>query len=762
MATELTAVLSADSSQLQKALNDAKSTLKKYKDEASGITNVSNQQVESFNRSVNALNKLTNSSKTHGQQMSGLKRQILELSTQYNALSAEVRNSDFGRALASTLEQANSRFNELKRTAADVKTQLGETGKEGNGAKDIFDKLSGAVGVNIGTLTKFGSIAGIATGAVSVFKESLRATQGTSDALDVAQAQLTTTVNQFYKALSSGDFSYFLQGLTQIKIKAKEAQQATDDLYNVMLSHNFITAKAQTKISQARLTLYDPKATAEEKKQAQKEIEQAQKEIIRSSDNAVKAIYDKVQKNVQKDLPVGKANTAVIDKVLSVDSNADRAKYRAQYEKNYKQFQKERKKIEEKYKNYTDGRIYKTDAYNKEMTALTSKYNESIVGHTLLSSYKDDELQTVSDGMIQAERTKQEMYNTQSAALKVDQRIEKSLKSVTATAKGGKVTNNTVSENQKAIDKFEKSIANIKALTADGLLSTKDSALETLKAQKELLTSIQKNWSSATEAEKEYYYQILKDKNEALKTDKVSSVSVYQTKPIEFKPLQKVDTQIDTIEEYDNAIKKLTEDIAKLTIGSDAYKTVLAQIQKLQEGKDSAIAKAGEETEGLSKKTLGAADAVGQMGGALSSLGSSLELPELNVVGVMAQAIANMVLSYSQAVTQAASLGPWAWIGFGATGLAELATMISTVKSIGTYADGGIIKGAVSVGDFNVARVNGGEMILNGTQQQKLFNLLNSSGGYSGGINGGYVDFKINGSTLVGVLNNYNKKHSRL
>ena len=67
------------------------------------------------------------------------------------------------------------------------------------------------------------------------------------------------------------------------------------------------------------------------------------------------------------------------------------------------------------------------------------------------------------------------------------------------------------------------------------------------------------------------------------------------------------------------------------------------------------------------------------------------------------------------------------------------------------------------MGDLNIARVNKGEMILNGTQQSRLFNLLNGQGGYSDVMAGGNdVKFIIKGKNLEGVRTNYYKRQSRL
>ena len=78
------------------------------------------------------------------------------------------------------------------------------------------------------------------------------------------------------------------------------------------------------------------------------------------------------------------------------------------------------------------------------------------------------------------------------------------------------------------------------------------------------------------------------------------------------------------------------------------------------------------------------------------------------------------------------------------------------------FADGGIFSGNRSVGDYNIARVNSGELILNGTQQAKLFHLLDGTGGYANNQPSGEVTFRIEGNTLVGVLNNYNKRKSKI
>ena len=89
---------------------------------------------------------------------------------------------------------------------------------------------------------------------------------------------------------------------------------------------------------------------------------------------------------------------------------------------------------------------------------------------------------------------------------------------------------------------------------------------------------------------------------------------------------------------------------------------------------------------------------------------------------------------------------------------AGIAAVVAAFAMIGNFANGGIIGGRATHGDMNFARVNGGELILNGTQQARLFDLLNEGGILA---NGGVVEFKLRGSDLYGSLKNYGKVKSK-
>jgi hypothetical protein len=158
---------------------------------------------------------------------------------------------------------------------------------------------------------------------------------------------------------------------------------------------------------------------------------------------------------------------------------------------------------------------------------------------------------------------------------------------------------------------------------------------------------------------------------------------------------------------------------------------------------------------------------IGAMGTALSSagqavgaIGAAMEDKGMQIGGLIAQTIGNLALSFALAMKGAGQLSPIGWAAFGIAGLAQLIAMVAQIKSLTSgYASGGIIPGNSYHGDQMYVRANAGEMILTQGQQSRLFRMLDG-GAYNIGM--GQVEFVINGSQLKGVLNNFNRKTSKL
>ena len=198
----------------------------------------------------------------------------------------------------------------------------------------------------------------------------------------------------------------------------------------------------------------------------------------------------------------------------------------------------------------------------------------------------------------------------------------------------------------------------------------------------------------------------------------------------------------EEIEKTKEALKDLTESMRSKYGGEVvAFTNDFAELAKfIEEGGNT---------------TTAAASGLVLLGDALQQIGGNGVIAK---TGAVMAAIGQCILGFAQASAQAASLGPWGWLAFVGAGLGTLATMISTIQG---FANGGIIGGATTSGDMQLARVNAGEMILNNTQQARLFDLLDG-GASMVGYGSRKVEFKISGQNLVGTLRNYNNKMSKV
>lgn len=102
---------------------------------------------------------------------------------------------------------------------------------------------------------------------------------------------------------------------------------------------------------------------------------------------------------------------------------------------------------------------------------------------------------------------------------------------------------------------------------------------------------------------------------------------------------------------------------------------------------------------------------------------------------------------------------PFAGVGLAAAQIAAMEAMI-LAASIPKFATGGIVSGGPSSGDKILARVNAGEMILNGGQQSRLFEAINSGRLGSGqNINIGFD--RVRGADILLAVNNTLKRQGK-
>lgn len=113
-----------------------------------------------------------------------------------------------------------------------------------------------------------------------------------------------------------------------------------------------------------------------------------------------------------------------------------------------------------------------------------------------------------------------------------------------------------------------------------------------------------------------------------------------------------------------------------------------------------------------------------------------------------AEANANAEAAVTGAASSVASIP---FVG-AAMAVAAVAGIIASLAAIPKFAKGGIIGGSSFYGDRLLARVNSGEMILNKEQQKSMYKMT------SGGNDINITSFKVRGSDLYLLLKNYMKR----
>lgn len=255
--------------------------------------------------------------------------------------------------------------------------------------------------------------------------------------------------------------------------------------------------------------------------------------------------------------------------------------------------------------------------------------------------------------------------------------------------------------------------------------------------------------------------------------------------------IAKLDAEIDKLKEEKSlyeSIAKFREHMAKPSdlkgLGSNDYtppaggsSSVAAWNEKMQQQNEDAASQTQDAFSAFGSEQMNSmmstvtqlndlfssgADSSVKMGAGIAALGQSLQALGQNSAaakaGLVLGAIGQIILGFAQASASSSKMGVWAWIAAVAAGLA---VMTSTIAQLQSYATGGIIEGGSRVGDQQLARVNAGEMIINGSQQRHLWDAI-SNNRLGGGATVVTGDIRIKGSDLWLALSNFDNKMGRV
>ena len=94
---------------------------------------------------VRALGQMETTSRTATGKLAEMKKAFVELSAQYKSMTDEEKNSPFGKALASSLDQLKGRITDSKKSLEDINKSI----NGGGGLTGALDNLTSKFGMSV-------------------------------------------------------------------------------------------------------------------------------------------------------------------------------------------------------------------------------------------------------------------------------------------------------------------------------------------------------------------------------------------------------------------------------------------------------------------------------------------------------------------------------------------------------------------------------------------------------------------------------------
>ena len=305
----------------------------------------------------------------------------------------------------------DKQFNDkIERSKKTVKGWSAETGKAGQAAGAFGGKLNALAG---GAITKLAGGFGLVATAGATFKKIIDSSQTSADNFDYILGGAKTTVDQFFKAISMGDFTNFVNGLDDVYKRAKNARMELDQLWNTQLSFNIFGSETQFKLTDARAIANDREESPEARRAALQDWKSSIEELRGYSETYKKDVLSTTKSIVQTYNTLGSESFGMEDIMdvfkLDLIDPSKRDEVKSAINKQYKEYTEAVKQAEKdatkeftKTTQMAHGRST-TDRYKavdqKEfqpaLKALNEQYRQAILTQSLLEAATDEQLQDI-------------------------------------------------------------------------------------------------------------------------------------------------------------------------------------------------------------------------------------------------------------------------------------------------------------------------------------------------------------------------------
>lgn len=620
-----------------------------------------------------------------------------------------------------------------------------------------------------------GSI-GLAVGAGESFMKIIRSTQSTSDEFDNTLNACKGTVDIFFQSLSSGSFEAFNNGVLNTISNLKELSALRDSLADAKLSMGFNNKMFDTQFTKFESVIRDTTKSREERENAFKSLQSLKDNFKVDVDDTLSGAEKELIQSLNIRTGRKDFNIDDIHKYISINNNdfstRNEKKALVAYQNKLSEYDKQI--------NLMLGNINATRGDTNEFTGETKKQMRQKLLD--LKEQKDLYIQQNSElekqnflnqdndvNRVEMIKNYEYTYDLKKRMYDFDKRTLELQNSLKSSAPKEAPQKDSIAWYDAEIAKLNKTLIATTDEQAKTTIKTTINELEAKKIKLQVETSgnsieainiqladLNKKLISATDMQARSTIQATINE---LEQKKINLKFVVDQEAFKIKtggmkdgalsvPIAPAYDKVPThgkggknfkLPKFESPIKKKDIDI------NEEYTKSLYAVGSIMSS--------------LSGITNESTAAYLQWGaGVVSSIAQAIPAIRDLITAKQTEAVINGVTS----ATETPVVG---WLLAGAA----VASVIAAMASIPKFATGGIVPGTSFTGDKVPALLNSGEMILNGSQQSNLFQMLNSGlyGSLSQKIapsagNGNQpanVTFRIHGRDLEGVLSNhYNQK----
>lgn len=564
----------------------------------------------------------------------------------------------------------------LKKADSDIKGFGAGVGKMGSAAGAALKGIAGA--------------AGLAVGGIEAFNKMITANETNNDKWENTMRAMNNVVNEFFSALTSGDFTGFQNGLDGIARKARETAEALRQIDDAQTVYRLFSTENRAAFNEALVTIRDKNASPEAVEAAKKNIEDIiAKQTEQNEVLAQKAITAASNIIAQRgNIDASDITEVDIKDMLNIALDRQGGIRSEELERQYDEYVTAYKNLRADYSAIDQSTGLVMFQGGPDYIAALKELNNQYANANLYNALWD---KTNGNNLKQLVSLLQSAYAARSEIASMQRTYNRATQT--------KLDTDTGTKKDKDIPAVEGSIAYLQ----EKLKEAKDSVLNAVSDEARAVAQ-----ATVDEIEKQIsQLQYRADWQSAFKRGKLNEFVIGEDN---MKLSSKEWAELDSIEPPDIDVSDIEFPVPDVSKVED-YRSQIDETS----------------------------NSIGILAGAMSNLGGLVDSQAaswMSYAGNVVQAIAQAIPAIS-ALTEAkradanmgaAKLaadagGSVANVPFAgpALAVAAIASVIAALAAVPKFAGGGVVGGNSYYGDRILARLNSGELVLNTDQQRRLF-----------------------------------------